>query len=73
MKTLDLATIGLLIVGGLNWGLVGVFDWNLVAFLFGSGSILSRLVYVVVGMAAIWQIGRLFSGRYALGGALHTA
>ena len=73
MKTLDLATIGLLIVGGLNWGLVGVFDWNLVAFLFGSGSILSRLVYVVVGMSAIWQIGRLSSGRYGLGGALHTA
>jgi uncharacterized protein len=73
MKTLDLATIGLLIVGGLNWGLVGVFDGNLVAFLFGSGSILSRLVYVVVGMSAIWQIGRLFSGRFGLGGALHTA
>jgi uncharacterized protein len=73
MKTLDLATLGLLIVGGLNWGLVGAFDWNLVAFLFDSGSILSRLVYVVVGMSAIWQIGRLFSERFGLGGALHTA
>ena len=73
MKTLDLATIALLIVGGLNWGLVGVADWNLVAALFGAGSVLSRLVYVVVGVSAIWQIGRLVSEWHGRGGALHAA
>jgi uncharacterized membrane protein YuzA (DUF378 family) len=73
MKTLDLATIALLIVGGLNWGLVGVADWNLVAALLGAGSVLSRLVYVVVGVSAIWQIGRLVSEWRGWGGALHAA
>ena len=71
MKTLDLATMVLLIVGGLNWALVGVADWNLVAALFGAGSVLSRLVYVVVGVSA--QIARLVSRRRSWGEALHTA
>lgn len=48
----------LLIVGGLNWGLVGLFGFDLVAFLFGPMSILSRIVYVVVGVSAV---GVLFS------------
>ena len=73
MKTLDLATMVLLIVGGLNWALVGVADWNLVAALFGAGSVLSRLVYVVVGVSAIWQIARLVSRRRSWSEALHTA
>ena len=73
MKTLDFVTMVLLIVGGLNWALVGVADWNLVAALFGAGSMLSRLVYVVVGVSAIWQIARLASRRRSWGEALHTA
>jgi uncharacterized protein len=73
MKTLDLATIALLIVGGLNWGLVGVADWNLVAALLGAGSLLSSLVYVVVRVSAIGQIGRLVSEWHRWGGALHAA
>jgi uncharacterized protein len=56
MKALNLVTLILLIVGGLNWGLVGLFDFDLVAAMFGSGSILSRLVYVVVGVSALWQL-----------------
>ena len=44
----------LAIVGGLNWGLVGLFDFNLVAFIFGQMSMLSRIVYIVVGLAAVW-------------------
>ena len=67
MKTLDLATMVLLIVGGLNWALVGVADWNLVAALLGAGSVLSRLVYVVVGVSAIWQIARLGFATAELG------
>ena len=56
MKAANLITIVLIIVGGLNWGLVGLFDWNLVAAIFGDASLLSRTVYVLVGLSAIWQI-----------------
>jgi uncharacterized membrane protein YuzA (DUF378 family) len=44
----------LLIIGGLNWGLVGLFNFDLVAAIFGGGSILARIVYIVVGAAAIY-------------------
>jgi hypothetical protein len=43
----------LLIVGGLNWGLVGAFDFDLVATIFGEGSTLSDVVYIVVGLSAL--------------------
>ena len=57
MKSLNLATLVLLIVGGLNWGLVGAFQFDLVAALFGGQeAFLSRVVYVVVGLSALWQI-----------------
>jgi len=56
MKALNLITLILLIVGGLNWGLVGAFEFDLVAAVFGEGSALSRLVYVLVGLSALWQI-----------------
>lgn len=46
----------LMAIGGLNWGLVGLFDFDLVAFLFGPMTILSRVVYIVVGLATIWAI-----------------
>jgi uncharacterized membrane protein YuzA (DUF378 family) len=57
MKTftvLDWIAIALLIVGGLNWGLVGLFGFDLVAFIFGEMSLLSRIVYVVVGISAVY-------------------
>lgn len=60
MKPLNLITLILIIVGGLNWGLVGLFDFNLVAALFGAGSLLSRIVYVLVGASAVWQLIPLF-------------
>ena len=51
----------LLIIGGLNWGLVGIFRFDLVAWLFGgSAALISRIVYVLVALAAIWCIGLLF-------------
>ena len=57
MKTLNLITLVLLIVGGLNWGLVGAFQFDLVASLFGGQhALLSRVVYVVVGLSALWQL-----------------
>lgn len=51
--TLGAISLILLIVGGLNWGLVGLLDFDLVAAIFGEGSIPSRIVYVIVGLAAL--------------------
>lgn len=59
MKVLNLTTLVLLIVGGLNWGLVGLFDFDLVATLFGADSILSNIIYVLVGVSAVVQIAPL--------------
>ena len=56
MKAVNLITLLLVIVGGLNWGLVGLFSFDLVAAIFGAGSTLSRLVYVLVGVSAAWQV-----------------
>ena len=53
MRTLYWVTLVLLVVGGLNWLLVGLFDFDLVAAIFGDMSALSRLVYVLVGLSAI--------------------
>ena len=55
MKPIDVVAAVLLVVGGLNWGLVGLLNVDLVAALFGAGSILSRIVYVLVGLAAVYQ------------------
>jgi uncharacterized membrane protein YuzA (DUF378 family) len=51
---LDWLSILLLIVGGLNWGLVGLFGIDVVASIFGPGSMISRVIYIAVGVAAIW-------------------
>jgi uncharacterized protein len=56
MKAINLITLCLVIIGGLNWGLVGLLDVNLVAALSGAGTALSRIVYVLVGLSALWQI-----------------
>jgi hypothetical protein len=55
MKAMDTIAAILLIVGGLNWGLVGIFNFDLVAAIFGSGAALSRIVYAVVGLCAVYQ------------------
>lgn len=62
MRAINLVTLLLIIVGGLNWGLVGLFDFNLVAALFGEQSALSRIVYILVGASALWQLIPLFKG-----------
>lgn len=61
MKTLDAVAMLLIIIGGINWGLVGAFDYNLVDSIFGEGSAISRVVYVLVGLAAIYAIMPLVS------------
>lgn len=58
---LDKIALFLLIVGGINWGLIGIFQFDLVAFLFGgSAAIISRIVYVLVALSAIWCISLFF-------------
>ncbi|HTJ59066.1 MAG TPA: DUF378 domain-containing protein [Devosiaceae bacterium] len=55
MKALNLATLIILIIGGLNWGLVGLSGFDVIAGIFGAGSVLSRIIYVIVGLSALWQ------------------
>jgi len=63
MRALNVVTQVLLIVGGLNWLLVGALGFDLVAALFGDMSPLSRIVYVLVGLSAIYQIIPLVTGK----------
>ena len=62
MGALNKITLLLLIVGGLNWGLVGLLDFDLVAAIFGEMSVISRIVYVLVGVSALAQIAPLVKG-----------
>ena len=55
MKYVNILALVLIIVGGLNWGLVGLFDFNLMAAIFGAGSFLGNVVYILVGIAAAWS------------------
>lgn len=55
MKTFDVIAAVLLVVGGLNWGMVGVANFDLVATIFGASSILAKAVYALVGVAALYQ------------------
>ena len=58
---MDKIALTLAIIGGINWGSIGIFGFDLVAFLFGgSASTVSRVVYTLVGLAAIWCISLLF-------------
>lgn len=61
MKVIDRIALVLLIIGGLNWGSVGIFGLDVVAALFGgSASALSRVVYVLVCLSAIWCVTLFF-------------
>lgn len=55
MKTIDIIAAVLLVVGGLNWGLVGIFNFDLVATIFGTSSAFSNTVYTLVGLCAMYQ------------------
>ncbi len=54
MNWFDWIVIVLLIIGGLNWGLIGFFDFDLVAAIFGSMTLVSRVVYALVGLSALY-------------------
>jgi uncharacterized membrane protein YuzA (DUF378 family) len=76
MKKLDLIASTLLIVGGLNWGLVAIAEFDLVAWVFGeqfgTTNVASRVVYALVGIAAVYGIASLLGSRRATG-APHRA
>lgn len=58
---MDKIALILAIVGGLNWGSIGIFGFDIVAFLFGGAdSAMSRVIYTLVGLAAVWCISLLF-------------
>lgn len=61
MKALDYIVLVLVIIGAVNWGLVGFFGLDLVAFIFGSMSILSRIVYAIIGICGLYAIS--YCGR----------
>ncbi|MBL8796878.1 MAG: DUF378 domain-containing protein [Planctomycetia bacterium] len=56
MKAIDVLAAVLVVVGALNWGLVGALRFDLVAWLFGAGSLLASIVYVLVGVAGLFQV-----------------
>lgn len=70
MRSVNLITLLLVIIGGLNWGLVGLADFNLVTAIFGEGTMLTKIVYILVGISAVWQLIPLVK---AMGGDEATA
>ena len=63
MKGLDYTVLVLVIIGAINWGLIGFFGLDLVALIFGSISIISRIIYAVIGVCGLYAIS--FCGRIA--------
>ncbi len=61
METLQKACLVVTIIGAINWGLIGLFDFNLVDTLFGVDSMLSNIVYILVGICGLFNIGILFN------------
>lgn len=61
MEGLKKVCLTLLIIGGINWGLVGIFDFNLVEAIFKENSFITKLIYALVGVSALVSISTLFS------------
>ena len=69
---LDRIALLLLIVGGINWGSLGLFRFDIVAWIFGGqGALISRIIYALVGISALWCISLLFRERNAVIEANH--
>ena len=56
MKILNVLALTIAIIGAVNWGLIGAFDFNLVDMLFGAGSMFSKFIYVLVGISGLYLI-----------------
>ena len=61
METLQKSALVITIIGAINWGLIGLFDFNLVEMIFGTGSLLSQIIYILVGITGLINIGILFN------------
>lgn len=61
METLQKVLLVVTIIGAINWGLIGLFDFNLVALLFGEGGLFTRIIYTLVGVCGLVNIGILFN------------
>lgn len=60
MKIIDKIALALIIIGAINWGLIGIFGFNLVAAIFGDMTIMARIIYALVGVSGLWGIKLLF-------------
>lgn len=60
METFQKICLTITIIGAVNWGLIGLLDFNLVTFLFGNDSILTKITYILVGLTGLINIGILF-------------
>ena len=60
MKIIDKIALVLVIIGAIVWGIVWIFNFNIVDALFGEGSIISRIIYILVGISGLWAIKLLF-------------
>ena len=60
MAVIDKIALALVIIGALNWGLIGIFSFDLVAWLFGSMSAVARVIYTLVALGGIWSVSLLF-------------
>jgi len=61
METLQKICLVLTIIGAINWGLIGIFNFNLVTYIFGVNGMMTNLIYILVGLAGIINIGILFN------------
>lgn len=61
MKVIDTIALILIIIGAINWGLIGIFNFNLVEAIFGAMSMITRIIYSLVGIAGLWGIKLLFN------------
>lgn len=60
MKVIDTIALILIIIGAINWGLIGIFNFNLVDTIFGTMSVISRIIYALVGISGLWGIKLIF-------------
>lgn len=63
MKIIDKIALLLIIIGAINWGLIGFFNFNLVSAIFGEMTAISRIIYALVGISGLWGIKLLFDDK----------
>ena len=64
MRSLNIITLLLVIIGAINWGLIGFFQFNLIDTIFGVGTVFSRIIYAIVGICGLYAISFCAKDRY---------